>query len=373
MRIINPIENTGVVINKANGEIVGSCFLFRYPTTLLTATHCVSDISNANLAIALPPRRTRGHLFDVAQVVRHPTADLAILTVNGIDERDVTSPVGNVKNDAILGLDVLAYGYAMIPNVTGAEGPTPRMFKGYFQRFFHHSSNLGFLAMELSVPCPRGLSGSAVLNAQFIGRLYGVVRENVEVSTEVSSTLNVDDVGHSFKEVYRDILKYGICLWLPSVSDWLDLHVAPVSQEEDSRHHGRPPDDRCPAAGQRPIESYTIFWCLRNRPRGPLLAHPRSHGRRPRRPVTSGNPASRTPPSSIPIRRTTAHHGPRGEAGGKSLPVLQQHRQPRDVHRDSQAAASARRGFPGPTARDAADAGGAMREPGLATGPARQG
>jgi hypothetical protein len=235
MRNSNPIENTGVVVRKSDKEVLGSCFLFRYPETLLTATHCTTGLSKEDLAVALPGSRN-ARLFDISEVTRHPTADLAVLRVRGIDERDVTWTVNELFNDASLGLDFLAYGFPR--NEFGHDtGVTPRLFKGYFQRFFAHSSHLGFkyLAAELSVPCPVGLSGSAVLNAHFIGRLYGVVTENIQVSTEVGSVLEVDDKGRKFREVQRDIIKYGLCVWLPALSDWLDSQVPRVSNDELSR------------------------------------------------------------------------------------------------------------------------------------------
>jgi hypothetical protein len=52
----------------------------------------------------------------------------------------------------------------------------------------------------------------------------------------------------------------------------------------------------------------------------PLLAHGRSHGRRPWRPVTGSKPASRKAPSSIPIRRTTGHGARR--AGHQSFSLI---------------------------------------------------
>jgi hypothetical protein len=87
----------------------------------------------------------------------------------------------------------------------------------------------------LSIACPIGLSEAAVLNDQYNGRLYGVVTENIEVSTEVSAILEVDDKGQQFRERYHNIIRYGLCVWLPKLADWLNSQVPPVPNDEINR------------------------------------------------------------------------------------------------------------------------------------------
>src|SRR6266568_2867656 len=52
-------------------------------------------------------------------------------------------------------------------------------FPGHVQRFFNHTSHMGYryIAAELSIGCPVGLSGAPVFNSTHMGRLYGVVAE----------------------------------------------------------------------------------------------------------------------------------------------------------------------------------------------------
>jgi S1-C subfamily serine protease len=81
MRNSNPIENTGIVVRKSDRKVLGSCFLFRYTETILTAAHCTKGVSKADLAVALPSSRNV-RLFDITEVEYHPTADLAVLRVS---------------------------------------------------------------------------------------------------------------------------------------------------------------------------------------------------------------------------------------------------------------------------------------------------
>jgi hypothetical protein len=115
--------------------------------------------------------------------------------------------------------------------------PTPRLFKEYFQRLFRHKSHLGYCysAVELNISCPGGLSGSAVFNKNFHGRLYGVVTENVKTTTELESVIEIDDDGKQFKESFHNMVNYGVAVWLSDVSGWIDAHVHPVSPEEIAR------------------------------------------------------------------------------------------------------------------------------------------
>jgi hypothetical protein len=68
------------------------------------------------------------------------------------------------------------------------------------------------------------------LNENFIGRLYGVVTENIEVSTEKSAVEEVNDQGETHRESYHNIIRYGIGVWLPAYASWLDSLVLPVSK-----------------------------------------------------------------------------------------------------------------------------------------------
>lgn len=223
-------------MRREDGVFLGTCFIFRYPGVVLTADHVVNAYQANQLVVALPGSRASDISFPVREIHAHPTADLAVVCIEPPDERDITWAVHEIFDDRGYGLDIVAYGYPEHwPD--GVTVPLPRLFKGYVQRFFEHSSRLGYkyVAAELNFSCPGGLSGSHILNPRFLGRLYGVITENIRTSTELDSVLEVDDGGKKYKESFHNIINYGIALWLPACAQWVDSIVPPVSSEEINR------------------------------------------------------------------------------------------------------------------------------------------
>ena len=233
MRNMNPLENTGVLLKKDSSAFLGSCFVFRYPNTLLTARHCISDFKESDLCVVLP---CINKMFDVAKIEKHSEADIAILSVPGIKENDITWPQYQIFNDNSWGEDYMALGYPQ-EYIAGDFKPTPRIFKGHIQRYFNHKSHLGYIyyAAELSAGCPRGLSGGPVFNPGFHGRLFGLVTENLKTTTELETISEVEENGVVYKEHYHNVINYGVALWLPSVEKWIDNYIPPVPQEEIAR------------------------------------------------------------------------------------------------------------------------------------------
>lgn len=114
---------------------------------------------------------------------------------------------------------------------------THRVFKRYIQRFFYHESHLGYkyLSTELSSHCPRGLSGAPLFNKKFHARLYGIVTENIKLISEIETVVDVKEGKEHYREQSYSVINYGVCLWLNSVSAWIDAIVKPLSNEEINR------------------------------------------------------------------------------------------------------------------------------------------
>lgn len=236
MRNINPVENTGIIVHRTSGQYLGSCFIFRYPGVTLTAAHVVKNQELSDLVVLFPGSRAPSTSFGVKNVIMHPSADFAIVEIDPPNERDITWAVHEIFDDRGLGLDLATYGYPQEWDA-GKIIPIPRLLKGYAQRFFHYSSPLGYeyVAVEMSFGCPRGLSGSQIFNLQFPGRLYGIVSENIETSTERESTTEILDGVKEYKEVTHKVINYGIAVWLPAYTDWIDRRVPRVSNDEINR------------------------------------------------------------------------------------------------------------------------------------------
>jgi len=92
-----------------------------------------------------------------------------------------------------------------------------------------------YIAAELSIGCPVGLSGAPVFNSTHMGRLYGVVAENVRTETEVETVLEIEKGNVIDRETMARVIHYALAVWLPDVSGWLDELVPPVSEEEYAR------------------------------------------------------------------------------------------------------------------------------------------
>ncbi len=92
-------------------------------------------------------------------------------------------------------------------------------FPGHVQRFFNHTSHMGYryIAAELSIGCPVGLSGAPVFNSTHMGRLYGVVAENVRTETEVETVLEIEKGNVIDRETMARVIHYALAVWLPDV------------------------------------------------------------------------------------------------------------------------------------------------------------
>ena len=47
--------------------------------------------------------------------------------------------------------------------------------------------------------------------------------------------VEVKDGDNTHEELYHNVIHYGVAVWLPAISSWLDQVVPPVSDEEIQR------------------------------------------------------------------------------------------------------------------------------------------
>lgn len=229
---------TGVVVTAASGPepnsdltVGGSCFLFRSDQVALTAAHCVPEDCDRPTVILPRARRT----LQIDRVIRHPSADVALLFGAGFDESQPLSPprlapvdgVGNVA----LGEDFVAYGYPVDGPISGdglAQRPTPRLFKGHYQRFMPYSTPRGYhyLAGELSIPVPGGLSGSPLIR-EGSWLPTGLATGSAESYAIIDSIEEVDDNGKMYRQEARKVITYGIAVMLYDIVEWLNDSLPP--------------------------------------------------------------------------------------------------------------------------------------------------
>jgi trypsin-like peptidase len=235
---MNPLAAVRLLLHIDQQEdlsFLGTCFAFRHPHYLLTAAHCVGELTETGLAVASPADIEGSSLLvnrvQVSQsIIKHPTADVAIVTVAEANA-DPAEAFWDCVSNYSLGEDFFAFGFP--ENVFGEHSrqPTPRLFKGYFQRFMEYQSYIGYKykAGELNIPCPGGLSGGPLFRPGAPVMLTGLVTENHESTTFLHSVEEVLKDGNVIREHYQNVINYGVCLMLDSVKDWLDEHIPPRS------------------------------------------------------------------------------------------------------------------------------------------------
>lgn len=165
----------------------------------------------------------------VDRIARHPTADIAMLFLQGEDARSEAGyptlafwdGVGNWS----LGEEFLAYGYPSEGPTEGASNsPVARLFRGYFQRFMHFETPGGFqyLGGEMSIPAPGGLSGGPLFRPGAHTMVTGLVATNRDSYAVTDSIDEVDDAGKRFRLESRKVVSYGVAVMLSGVADWLN-------------------------------------------------------------------------------------------------------------------------------------------------------
>jgi Trypsin-like peptidase domain len=221
---MNTLTGIGLLLRAVENDVkfLGTCFAFRQPTHFLTAAHCVAEVAEHELAVALP----LGGLYRVQRVVTHPNADIAVVTLVGMPDNR-TQPFWNPVDPHGLGDEFFAFGY---PEDTFGEDPrvpTPRMFKGHFQRLFPHKSHLGYRyqAGELNIACPSGLSGGPVYRPAAPVMVLGVAAENLKSTTYLETVEDVERDGVRVITKIHSMIEFGVCVMLSPLIDWLNVNV----------------------------------------------------------------------------------------------------------------------------------------------------
>lgn len=160
----------------------------------------------------------------VREIARAPRADLAVLKVE--DHVANTAPVQAFRDYSIqheVGEDFVAFGYPESVFGVNDREPVPRAFRGYFQRFFMYQSFAGYvyIAAEMSIPSPAGLSGGPVWRPH-TSAVFGVVAENLRSTTTLEAVEEISRPDHTTRTEYQNVVNYGLVVMLHSLSHWLD-------------------------------------------------------------------------------------------------------------------------------------------------------
>jgi hypothetical protein len=221
----SPLESTAwLMARDAPGgpRFVGSCFAFRRGHWLLTAAHCVRDMTPAALGVAT--HRRQQELRAVEEVIVHPKADVALLRLS--EEHALPDRFAGETPTYGWGVPVSAFGYPEDMDET-ALVPTPRYFRGNLQRMFLFRSRFGYEyeAGELSFGAPAGLSGGPVTPDSDYAMVMGLVAENREASTYLSTISERTTESSSYTERIHSVINYAIAVRLDPLKPWFDEHV----------------------------------------------------------------------------------------------------------------------------------------------------
>jgi hypothetical protein len=205
---------------------LGSCFSFRTRDRFITAAHCVRGLDAAAIGV-FAPKAEKTHIIDSMMI--HPKADVAILRARALLPRHEIEPFVGLVSQSAVGDNFMAYGFPEDVFGPTARRPTPRLFKGHFQRYFPHESHLGYnyFAGEMSIGCPAGLSGGPVFadDSAEVYRVHGVVTENLRSTTVLDAIEEHASEGKTSRQVYREVINYGLCVMLGELGQWLDKHA----------------------------------------------------------------------------------------------------------------------------------------------------
>jgi len=234
---LNYIKAVGLIVRIAEGDetrrlvdlpkaasFLGSCFAFRRAEFFLTAAHVLRGYQLGELRVICAADR---QLYRIRTIETHPRADVALAVLSDAPQTD---PFWNVVSPH-LGEDFIAYGYPEDPFPGLGLVPTPRIFKGHIQRHIRNyksdSTRYEYDAIELSMPCPPGLSGGPCFKPSSPMTIVGIVTENVD-TTKVLDTVE-ETAGPGYREITKlmSVVRYGVGIDPAGIAEWLDRCVPP--------------------------------------------------------------------------------------------------------------------------------------------------
>ena len=228
MSPFNPIAATAQLMKLGPGGgfsvFAGTCFGFRHPDYYVTAAHCVAGSEEVLVSQSASTDKANTlaiRLVQASEILQHDEADLAVLRVDPRVAGPITEPFpGHLVSNYALGEDFMAYGYPEDVYGPNPQRPAPRLFKGHYQRFMGHRSQMGYSypAAELSFGCPAGLSGGPLFRPGAHSVVVAVAAENIESTTGADFE---EEVTGEARIVYRRVLTYGVAVLLEPLRDWL--------------------------------------------------------------------------------------------------------------------------------------------------------
>jgi len=201
------------------------------PKFFLTAAHNIENFEPHNLMVGGVSAEVNILLLNVEEIIKHPDADLALLKV-----REEPSPKLQHFQDVVefqFGTPAGTWGITFQDSEGGMKEPIPRSLTGNLQRLFRHTTkSYSYLAVELSIPFPKGMSGAPVFRIRSpLKDIIGVATGAIDTTSEIDTIETIEKPG--YKEVIRTakVIQYGICVYLEPLLEWLRENI-PQGEEQ---------------------------------------------------------------------------------------------------------------------------------------------
>lgn len=195
------------------------------PRFFLTAAHNIENFEPHNLTVSVFSAEVDIFFLNVEEIIKHPDADLALLKVH----EEPSPELQHFQNvvEFKFGTPAGTWGITFQESGGGMKEPIPRSLTGNLQRLFRHTTeSYSYLAVELSTPFPKGMSGAPVfITRSPLEQVIGVATGTVETETVIDTIETIEKPG--YKEVIRTakVIQYGVGVYLEPLVDWLRENI----------------------------------------------------------------------------------------------------------------------------------------------------
>jgi Trypsin-like peptidase domain len=216
-------------------RFLGTCFAYREPWFFLTAAHCIEGFAAEDLGVDAPGKSGTGHPIREVNVL--DGVDLAVLRApdRGAWMSSV-DPYRDIQHEYEIAQDFVSFGFPAETVETRANQPVAQIFKGHFVQLllqFADPWGRSYVASEMSIPAPEGLSGAPVYSpAQpyVVTAMVTGEKSTFTIPERVEEEAGPGQV--RVTEVRRQI-SYGVALMLHPYAAWIEEQLSAGPAQAD--------------------------------------------------------------------------------------------------------------------------------------------
>lgn len=196
------------------------------PRFFLTAAHNIENLEPKDLMIGIVSVELDIYLLNIEKIIRHPEVDLALLKVHEEPESKLQFFQNVVEFQ--FGSPFGTWGVTLQESEGESKEPIPRALTGNLQRLFKHTfKTYSYLALELSIPIPPGMSGAPIfLQRSPLEQVIGVATGTIGTETVLDYVVTVETPERREIEKNVRIIQYGVGVYLEPLLDWLRENIS---------------------------------------------------------------------------------------------------------------------------------------------------